>query len=199
MRSIDEHIAWVNKEVEFQERRAVLTEAQGGTFKAAKHKELADNLQSILADLEAALERAKQAESAPVSSSQADTPLSTAIPDGDVTRAVLGNPLYITPHHLKGLPAELLAQISISETDRFEANVAYLVGSAVGSTMLLDNILIGLYLMTKETHQRQQLANKLYRMTKKGLLFGVPGKKGYYTTIKPDGDIPQQDGAEEED
>lgn len=185
MAIVDEHGVWVNKEVEFQERRAALLESQGSAFKAAKHRDLANNLKSILADLQSALSISeKPALSSPPS--HGDALLTSALPDGDAARAVLSNPLSITPEHLKGLPQELIAQISISETDRFEANVAHLVGAAAGSTMLLDNIMIGLYLMTKETHQRQTLANKLYRMTKKGLLFSVPGRKGYYTTVRPE-------------
>lgn len=199
MPSIEEHGLWVNKEVGFQERRASLLESQGNEFKAGKHRLLATNLRSILADLQTAISLAEQSATTARETQRGSSPLTAALPDGDAARAVLSNPMSITPEHLKGLPQELIDQISISETDRFEANVVHLVGSAAGSTMLLDNIMIGMYLMTNEMHQRQPLANKLYRMTRKGLLYSVTGRKGYYTTIKPENvEIEGSEGATED-
>ncbi|WP_293371560.1 hypothetical protein [Nevskia sp.] len=199
MRNVADHALWVNTEVSFQDRRATLLEKQGDPSKALKYRQLADNLKSLLsdfADASTALANANAASAASPSSNA--SPLSSTLPDNESAKAILSSPLIITPAHLKGLPKELIAQLSISETDRFESNVSQLVSSAVGQTMLLDNILIGLYHINGEQHPRSQLANKLYRMCKKGLLFSVPAKKGLYTTVKPDSTSDEPDLMPEE-
>jgi hypothetical protein len=107
------------------------------------------------------------------------------LPAGDLADAIRARPTELSPDLLADLPAELIAELNITDTDRFEANVLRLINSVPGKTMLLDNIIIGLYLATGEKYTRVNLTNKLYRMARKDKLHPLPGKKGVYTTIRP--------------
>ena len=51
-----------------------------------------------------------------------------------------------------------------------------------GGVLSLDKLLIGLYKKTGEIHKRQALVSRLYRMSQKGVVFGVANKKGFYAT-----------------
>lgn len=46
----------------------------------------------------------------------------------------------------------------------------------------LDKLIVACYRERKEVHKRALLNAKLYRMTRKGLIWGVPKKKALYTT-----------------
>ena len=105
--------------------------------------------------------------------------------DSGILEALLKNPQVLPMGLLSSLPAALRDQIPVSEGDRFEANVLGLVNAATDKSMMLDNIMIGLYVTTKELHPRSKLNGRLYRMVQKGLIYSVPKKKGVYTTVKP--------------
>ncbi len=188
MKSLLDHIEFVNAEAVYHQRRADFLKKQSPkeAKPIEKHQKLVASYSQLAADLAVAQVKLDEFVVAPPEFVRTSH-LIAALPDVDGARAILDNPLSIMPEHLLGLPQELIEQLNISETDKFEANVIHLVNAA-GGTMLLDLILIGLYHMTKETHQRQQFANKLYRMTRKGTLYSVPGKKGLYTTTEPEDD-----------
>ena len=88
--------------------------------------------------------------------------------------------LEISPKDLDGLPAELVAQLSISESDREEFQILNLLQEH-GGTMSLDLLLITLYRTTGEILERTKLNQRLYRMASKDMLFSVPGRKGVYS------------------
>lgn len=102
---------------------------------------------------------------------------------------------------LSDLPKELRAELSISKTDNLEDQVATVINAAGGEADI-DAILIYLYRKFKVIQTRRFMQNKLWRMTQKGLLYSVPGKKGHYTTTKPefseelDEDTPQETGTD---
>jgi hypothetical protein len=108
-----------------------------------------------------------------------------AIEKTPVTVEASSNPLTLTQDDLVGLPKELLEQLNISDTDRADAIIVDLINAA-GGTLLLDKILIGLYKATGQIHQRTQTISRIYRLSKKGVVFSVPRKKGLYTTTKPE-------------
>jgi hypothetical protein len=93
-----------------------------------------------------------------------------------------GDPLTLSPDDIAGLPPELLEQLNISEGDKLDATIVEAINEA-GGTLLLDKILIGLYKKTSEVHQRAQIISRIYRMSKRGLVRSVPGRKGVYTTM----------------
>lgn len=88
------------------------------------------------------------------------------------------NNLDITPHDLVGLPAEVIAQLSIGESDLQELKLLE----------ILDKLIIEFYKQTGEIQDRAKLNAKLYRMSSKGMLFSVPGKRGAYSIYKQDQD-----------
>lgn len=95
---------------------------------------------------------------------------------------------------LSDLPKELLSELSITKTDDLEDQLATVINAAGGEADI-DTILIYLYRKFEVRQTRRFLQNKLWRMTQKGLLHSVPGKKGHYTTQNPElleDDTPQQ-------
>ena len=89
--------------------------------------------------------------------------------------------LGLTPDDLDGLPPELLAELNITEADKFDGFVVRKIRAA-GGIMSLDQLLIACWKERKELHKRALFNAKLYRMTRKGILWSVPNKKAVYTT-----------------
>ena len=44
----------------------------------------------------------------------------------------------------------------------------------------VDEILVGLWKLTKKVQEREFLARKLYRMSQAGQIYSVPKRKSYY-------------------
>lgn len=180
MDSVVDYVEFVNGQAAYHENKVRQLEVRNPK-QADKHKEIAVKFRQLSTFLQ----------SFPTGSSYSQEQLTlpsilgAKLPDGELAEAILNNPLELSPELLAGLPEDVLAEINISDTDRFEATVLRLINGTVGKTMLLDNILVGIYLMTKEKIGRTILANRLYRMSRKGKLYSVQGKKGFYTTINP--------------
>lgn len=77
------------------------------------------------------------------------------------------------------LPPELLEQLNLPEPDDIEKNVLEII-KEFGGKATLDQLLVFLFRKSGVVHNRNQLAGKLYRMTKKEMIFNVPKKKGVY-------------------
>ncbi len=102
-------------------------------------------------------------------------------PNWNVEKGLQGyKPLALSWDEVEGLPAEVLSELSISESDRAEFNILAAIRS-VGGIASLDRILIALYNANGEIQKRMSLNQKLYRMGQKGMVFAVPGKKGVYS------------------
>jgi hypothetical protein len=84
---------------------------------------------------------------------------------------------------LSDLPPELLEQLSRSVVDAETDPVLKIIKDR-GGVASLDDILIDLFRKYKQIGKRPIIANKLYRFTKRELVWPVEGKKGTYTTIK---------------
>ena len=82
--------------------------------------------------------------------------------------------------NLDELPAELRAQLQIGKVGEFEQRIIDLIRDQYDGVANVDEILVGLFRTTGEVHQRQQLANKLYRMGQAKQIISVPKKKGVY-------------------
>jgi hypothetical protein len=87
---------------------------------------------------------------------------------------------------LSELPDELRKQLQIAKVGELEQAIITVIEEMYGGVANVDEILVGLYRKTDEIHQRQSLANKLYRMTTAGQLSSVPKKKGVYRVSQPE-------------
>jgi hypothetical protein len=84
---------------------------------------------------------------------------------------------------LEGLPEELLKELNITESDRQELLIEDIITSG-GGVLSLDKIIIELYRRTQEIIKRNTLISRLYRMSNKGIIYSLPGKKGLYSTYE---------------
>lgn len=94
---------------------------------------------------------------------------------------------------LSDLPPELIKELSGIKVDDLEQQIFTIVKTG-GKEVALDAVLIELYRRFDITQTRKFLQNKLWRMAQKELIFSVPGRKGVYSAIKPEGDAVSYDG-----
>ena len=87
---------------------------------------------------------------------------------------------------LSDLPEELRKQLQIAKVSELEQVIISIIEEMYEGVANVDEILVGLYRKTDEVHQRQNLANKLYRMTAAKQLLSVPRKKGVYKVSQPE-------------
>lgn len=97
---------------------------------------------------------------------------------------------------LEGLPEELVAELSISDSDKTDFNIIGLIREA-GDVASLDRIILNLYKQTGEIVKRANLNARLYRMVQKEQIYSVPGKKGVYSTTKLEERVEDTDAVEE--
>jgi len=83
---------------------------------------------------------------------------------------------------LDELPTELRAQLQVGKLGELEQQIIALIREDFDGVANVDEILVGLYRRTREIHERQPLANRLYRMGQAGHLISVPRRKGVYRT-----------------
>lgn len=103
--------------------------------------------------------------------------------------ALLSNPTSFSPSDISDLPEELVEQLQITDSDRFEWDVVGLINRTPDKTISITVLLIALYRLTGKVYDRTDLANRIYRLGRKSVVFGVPGKKGWYTTIPQNGQL----------
>lgn len=178
MFSVLEALTVVNREAGFHQREADRKDrndkqrAKHATYAVEWHN-VAELVQTIAAELDAA--KAKLAQAA----TQAE-----ALPQGHDSDDEDGPQqlnLGLTPDDLEGLPPELIAELNITEADKFEGFVVRKIRDA-GGVLTLDKLLIACWRERNEVHKRTLLNAKLYRMTRKGIIWTVPNKKAVYTT-----------------
>ena len=91
--------------------------------------------------------------------------------------------LLVSMEDIEGLPPELVKELSVSDADMAEFGILDMIEEK-GGIVSLDHIVIGLYRLTGDIHKRASVTSKIYRMTQKGILFNVPGKKGVYSSTR---------------
>jgi hypothetical protein len=161
MNSIADYIEFVKHQIDYQDRRAVMT--RDDNKKLSFHIETAKQFRSLVQFLE----------------TLSDNPTSTLSAIQDI------NPIAkLLPKELAGLPQELLDELSTKGTDKQEILIMELIDSA-GGTLSLDRLLIGIYNKSGLVMKRVALTAKLYRMIQKEMIYTVPKKKGIYTTQPP--------------
>ena len=82
---------------------------------------------------------------------------------------------------LSDLPQALKDQLSQGRSDELEQTIVEIVRDKFGGTAAIDEIMVEVYRETKQLIERQPLSTKLYRMTRKQLLYSVPKRKGIYS------------------
>ena len=82
--------------------------------------------------------------------------------------------------NLDDLPESLRAQLQVGKIGDLEREIIALIGEVYDGVANVDEIMVGLFRRTGAVHDRQPLANRLYRMGQAGHLVSVPRKKGVY-------------------
>ena len=100
---------------------------------------------------------------------------------GRATQKIGPVQLALRLEDIDGLPDELIQELSITDGDKMDFTIQALMNDHAG-VMSLDQLLIALYRKTSEVHKRSNLNSRMYRMTQKGAVFNVPGRKGVYST-----------------
>ena len=95
---------------------------------------------------------------------------------------------------LSDLPDELLSELSGLEVDELEDQLVSVIKAYEGEADL-NQILVGLYRKFKVVQKRRFIQQKLYRMSQRGLVWTVPGRKGHYSTSEPFADAKQLEAA----
>lgn len=93
------------------------------------------------------------------------------------------NKVNICLADLDGLPDELMAELSISDGDKQEMVIEDIITKNNG-VISLDKLLVAFYKREGVIIKRNTFVSKLYRMGEKGMIFNVPGKRGYYSTYE---------------
>lgn len=91
--------------------------------------------------------------------------------------------ISLTYEDIDGAPDELIKELSLTEADRQDLLMEYLIAQA-GGVLSLDKIIIELYKRLREIPKRSVIIARLYRMVGKGMIYAVPGKKGVYSTYE---------------
>jgi hypothetical protein len=152
----------VKEQLDFHTAQAVKFE--NDPKRAAKHAATASGFSSLLEDL-LAFQEWEAANPNWAAGEAASTP----------------KRLALTWEEVEGLPPEVLAELSISDSDRSEFNIIAAI-RAMGGVASLDRLIVYLYRESGELQKRSQLNQRLYRMVQKELIFSVPGKKGVYSS-----------------
>lgn len=84
---------------------------------------------------------------------------------------------------LADLPEELLNQLQAAKISELEQDIISVIRDDYEGVANVDEILVGLFRRTNRIHQRQYLANKLYRMASAEQIVSVPKKKGVYRSV----------------
>ncbi len=186
MSTIVEHIPFVKAQIEHYDRMAV--RFRSNPDKQTTYIEVAKKLRALLYAIE---------------NSDATTQNSTNLIDvgkltGKLPTNFLSNPLTLSPTDYAGVEDDLVKELNITPSDKLESTIIDLINAA-GGTLVLDKIILGVYYLTGEKHQRVSMTARLYRMAKKNLVYGVPKKKGVYTTLIPESgdDLAEEDSGED--
>lgn len=81
---------------------------------------------------------------------------------------------------LSDLPDELKAQLQIAKVGELEQDIIAVLEEMYDGVANVDEILVGLYRRQDKVHQRQYIANKLYRMAVSEQIESVPKRRGVY-------------------
>jgi hypothetical protein len=75
----------------------------------------------------------------------------------------------------------LLRELSVKKNDELEDQILTVIRACDDGEAGLDQVLVGLYRKFKVVQTRRYIQNKLYRMSKKELVFTMPGHRAAYS------------------
>ena len=177
MESLMQHIEFVNAQIAHYDKMAI--NARRDPSRLELYKSIAQKLRDLLLYLE----ELPTIQCGNDETVHGTTPLDLSGFLAKLPVGFLDNPHSLNATDIAGLPEDVINELNITPSDKLEALIVDLVRAAGGS-LILDKIIAGLAFITGEKHQRTALTSKLYRMSKKGLIFSVKGKKGLYTINK---------------
>lgn len=197
--SITEHRDFIKRQADFharvsfrlRERIRVDPESPGAKRAAEKlpaMERLASSFAKIVDAVDEDVRRAAQAQ-LPTENNQAGFDPSIL--------ALLANPTTLSSKDIEGLPNELIAQLQISDADKFRWDVTSLIERTPNKQISIEVLLIALYRLQGRIYERVELSNRMYRLARKGLIYPVQGRKGWYTTEPQDGESGHLDLPEE--
>jgi len=157
---LEEEIAFVKSQIDHHTRSVSFFKEKGDYSKEKRHTGILRRFNDILPKMEIANKAALAAPPTP--------------PDEKKIGNRLGD--------LMDLPEEIRLQLVSVQFDETESQIVKVVNDDFSGVATIDEIFVGLYRATNEITQRDALANKIYRMTRKELLFSVEGRKGVYST-----------------
>ena len=160
---LDEEINFVKSQINHHTRSIEFHRSRGDGDKERRHTGILRRFNDILPKM-------VQANSA-LSLGQAVIP---------VDEKKVGNRLG----NIMDLPEEIRSQLVSVQFDEIENQILKVVKESFGGVATIDEIFVGMYRETREVMQRDALANKIYRMTRKEMLFSVEGRKGVYSMSK---------------
>jgi hypothetical protein len=165
---IDRHIAFVKDQVAVQEKLA--KKYEDDQYRETVHLKAAEKFADLARFLEDIQKRG--------------TDNTAYLKRGDSPQ----KRILLTFEEIENSPDELLKELNLTEADRQELLIKYLIAQA-GGILSLNQIMVQLYNRTKEIPQRNTITSRLFRMAGKGMIYNIPGKKGVYSTY----DVSEQD------
>lgn len=91
----------------------------------------------------------------------------------------------LVPADLEGLPAELIQELSLNDSDQQELEILKLIEKE-GGVISLDLLLVRWFQSTGKILKRKSATTRLYRMQSKGRIFPIGAMKGVYSLKKQD-------------
>lgn len=185
MPMIANYVEFVKRQVEYNrrqyERLLEKTGSSGDTSSSRRAAEKLPMFERLSSGFQSLLD-AMLSDIADFEAMKLATPPSVSTNDVD---DLLKTPTDIHQSTLDGLPEELIAQLQISDADRFQWCVVDIINRTPDKTISLEVLLIALYKVTGKIYERADLANRMSRLSRKGVAFPVPGRKAVYTTSPP--------------
>ena len=161
---IDAQSEFLGEQIEFHKSRAEQYKGNSNPYRSIKHAEVAADFRGIKSALMA---------------------LHQHIDDKNDTKKSSSRPfLSLTQEDLTDLPDEQMKELSISSADKAEFSIILMLEKSLeksGGIMSLDQIIVALYLESKEVQKRATVTARLYRMAQKEMIYTVPLKKGVYS------------------
>jgi len=161
---IDEDIDFVNSQIDHHRRTIKFLNDRGDDFKARRHVGILKRFEEMLPKIKEAMN---------LCSTDLNKYLQAARSEKIGSR--LGD--------VSDLPDELRTQLVSVQFDEAESNIVEVMKLDFDGVATIDEILVGLYRRYSDIQQREQLANKIYRMVRKEVIFSVSGKKGVYSIV----------------
>lgn len=160
---VDEEIEFVKSQIEHHKRTITFyQDRRNDPAKAARHRGILRRFEELLPKMVKIAELGD-------------------IPDLEVTEVKKIGSRF---GDLSDLPDELKTQLVSIQYDALEQQIIDTVNDNFDHIASIDEILVSLWRSHGDLHQRDIIANKIYRMTRKEQLYSVPGRKGVYSTIE---------------